>query len=166
MEAPFDSPPTVPDPTSSMGQHQCAQDNQVYEAIAMDSKLDLPWRLIENFTHEHPDLPTLPGELAMFRSRLLEILDVALQSCGVIDKNWCSDKRDRRTKYLRQHNLGTANDDTEPDSAPPWHYLLPLRELFKNMIELTDVYTKLFQMTKWSEAFEHAGNHGRAEIVS
>ena len=97
---------------------------------------------------------------------MLEILDVAMEMCSMMDDGWSNDKDNRRSRFLKKHNFGSVKDDPKPTCAPPWNYLLPLQKVFEGTIRIARLYAKLFQMTKWTEAFKRADMHGRAEIVS
>ena len=158
------SPPRCPDPFASIGQHVCETDKRVYEAIALDGKLDMAWRMLQNIKHaeEDPDEKIYPETRSAFVSELVDIIQTARKHVDQTSTKWYKNHEGERSEYLSQHELGAV----ESESAPPWQYMKSLRVMVEGVMRLTRMYLDMMSMTKWYGEYNKAGDHGRAELVS
>ena len=146
----------------------CEKDDRVYEAIALDGKLDMVWRLLQNMRHteEVPDEKVYPEARSAFVNELQDIIRLANEHIKKTSKQWYKNREGERSDYLSRHELGAVEADCEPNCAPPWKYLKALHYIVDGAIRVTRMYLGTMQMTKWTDAYERAGDHGRAQIVS
>ena len=141
---------------------------EYYEAIAIDGKLDMAWHMLQNVLHsdDEPDVKVHPEARSAFVTELQAVLKLALDTLEKASTRWYRNKDSERSEYLNRHGLGLMRDDSEPDCAPPWKYLPAFHQVLDGAMRLTQMYVTTLKMTKWEDAYERAGNHGRAEIVS
>ena len=126
------------------------------------------WRLLQNVRHAEaePDEKVHPEARSAFVNELQDIIKNADDHIENMSRDWYKNREGQRSDFLSRHELGTLDDDSEPNCAPPWKYLQSLYYIVDGAIRVTHMYLNYMKMTKWEDAYERAGDHGRAEVVS